>query len=40
VYEGAYRPETGVSTRGFPPGLYSYRLERNGKVWTGKWAKE
>jgi hypothetical protein len=40
VYEGSYLPSKGVSTRRFAPGLYAYKLERNGKIWTGKWVKE
>ena len=40
VYEGEYLPEKGIATKNLQPGLYNYRLERNGKVWTGKWVKE
>jgi hypothetical protein len=39
VWKGEYLPEKGISTQTFPSGLYQYRLERNGKVWTGKWEK-
>ena len=39
IWKGEYLPEKGISTQTFPSGLYQYRLERNGKVWTGKWEK-
>ena len=39
IWKGEYLPEKGISTQNFPSGLYQYRLERNGKVWTGKWEK-
>lgn len=39
VWKGEYLPEKGISTQNFPSGFYQYRLERNGKVWTGKWEK-
>ncbi len=39
VWKGEYLPEKGISTQTFPSGLYQYRLQRNGKVWTGKWEK-
>ena len=39
VFEGEYVPEKGVSTKGFAAGIYNYWLERNGKVWGGKWVK-
>ena len=40
VFDGEYLPEKGVSTKRFPPGIYNYKLERNGKTWGGKWVKE
>ena len=40
VYEGEYVPEKGISTKSLPVGMYNYRLERNGKVWSGKWVKQ
>jgi hypothetical protein len=40
VWEGEYLPEKGVNTKSLPTGIYNYRLERNGKVWSGKWVKE
>jgi hypothetical protein len=40
VIEGEYLPEKGISTKALPNGIYNYRLERNGKVWSGMWVRE
>lgn len=40
VLESEYLPEKGVNTKSLPAGIYNYKLERNGKVWGGKWVKE
>lgn len=39
VLEGEYLPEKGINTKTLSAGIYNYRLERNGKVWVGKWVK-
>lgn len=39
VLEGEYLPEKGINTKSLPAGIYNYTLERNGKVWMGKWVK-
>lgn len=40
MLESEYLPEKGVNTKSLPSGIYNYRLERNGKIWVGKWVKE